>query len=168
MPLTANAIPSVVGGSAYPFDASLAFCSAATLTATGYLGSPTQLDLGQGRQSGIMVSDLSALDVTSGDESYRFFLLGSNDNAFGNGNVEILGVADVAAASAGRLIPTIAGASPTIPMTGRAGSFIEIPFTTQRLGIIYRYVRGYVVIGGTTPTVTVTSWLTLDYKGGGF
>jgi hypothetical protein len=168
MALTANAIPSVVGGSAYPYDATLAFCSAATLTSTGYLGSPTTVAVGNGRQSGIMVCDLSALDVASGDESYRFFLLGSNDAAFGNGNVEILGVADVAAASAGRLIPTIAGVSPTIPATGRVGGFLEIPFTNQRLGIIYANLRGYVVIGGTTPTVTITSWLTLDYKGGGF
>jgi hypothetical protein len=168
MALVANSIPSVPGGSAHPFDAALAFCSAATLTSSGYLGSPTNVFLGNGRQSGIMVGDLSALDVASGDESYRFFLLGSNDSAFGNGNVEILGVADVAAASAGRLLPTIAGVSPTIPAVGRAGSFIEIPFTNQRLGIIYAWARGYVLIGGTTPTVTLTSWLTLDSKGGGY
>ncbi|MBV8895533.1 MAG: hypothetical protein JO051_03400 [Acidobacteriaceae bacterium] len=168
MALTANSVPSVPGGSAYPYDASLALCASATLTATGYLGSPTQLDLGLGRQGGVMVNDLSGLYTTTGDEYYRIFLLGSNDNAFGNGNVELLGMAEYRTASSNGVIATILGASPTVPAAGRVGGFLEIPFSTQRFGINYRYIRGYLVTGGTTPSITLTSWLTLDYKGGGW
>src|SRR5262245_9915724 len=166
MPLTANLVPSQLADFPAPFDAQLLLASAQTLAATGYMGSPNTIDLGgpnptsgAGRTEGIWSVDITNIDVASADESYRFFLLASNDSAFGNGNVEELAMQDVAAASAGRIIPTILGASPAIPPTGAAGTILRVPFTTVRQRIVYRYVRGYVVIAGTTPTVTFTSWL---------
>jgi hypothetical protein len=157
MALTANTLPSAVPYYATPFDAQNAMASAQTLVATGYM--TNQLDIGAGRVTGMWATDFSALDVSSGDETYRFFLLGSNDVAWGNGNVEVLTFFDIAAATAGRIIATILGASPAIPMAGRAGMLQQKPFNNLSLGIVYRYVRGYAVIGGTTPTVTLTSWL---------
>ena len=91
-----------------PFDNATAFCQNQTLTATGYLSNiQTQVDIGQGRFTGYLVLELSALDLSSLDETYRLFLLGSNDSTWTNGNVDTLAVQDFAAATAGRLLPTV-------------------------------------------------------------
>lgn len=168
MALTANTVPSQLPDLATPFDAMLAFTSAQTLTATGYLNNLNsgQVDFGgsspssgAGRKEGIWCFDITAIDMASADETYKFHLFGSNDVAFGNGNVELLAFHDLAAVTAGRQVATILGATPTIPPVGLAGTVFKIPFLTLRQRIVYRYVRAYVVIGGTTPSVTVTSWL---------
>lgn len=164
MALTALAIPSQVPDYISPFDAMNAMASAQTLTATGNM--TTTLDLGgsnpvsaAGRCEGLWNIDITAVDMTSTDESYWFALLGSNDAAFGNGNVELLAFHDLAAVTAGRVIATLLGASPAIPRTGKAGEILRIPFTNLMQSIVYRYARGRVIIAGTTPSVTFSSWL---------
>lgn len=166
MALTANTIPSQFSLYNSPVDAAMQFTTGETLTATGYMGSSTQLDLGgsnpaaaAGRHEGIWNILISAVDMSSVDETYRFFLLGSNDAAWANGNVERLAMHDLAAATAGRIIPTILGASPAIPPTNLTGTQLQILFTNLMQRILYRYLRGYVVIGGTTPSVTYQSWI---------
>lgn len=168
MALTALAIPSQVTTFPCPLDALLQFTNAQVLTATGYLNNTNsgQIDLGGaspvssvGRCDGIWSVDVTNVDVASGDETYLLALLGSNDVAFGNGNVEQLGIYDIAAAVAGRVIPTLLGITPTIPPTGLAGMIIQRPFTNLSLRIYYRYLRCRAIIGGTTPTITVTSWI---------
>lgn len=168
MALTANTIPSQVPFYATPFDAQLAFTSAQVIAATGYLNNLNsgQIDLGSsnpssgaGRTDGMWVIAVSAIDFSSVDETYKFHLFGSNDVAFGNGNVELLAFHDLAAVTAGRQVATILGATPAIPPTGLAGTFFKLPFTNLMQRIVYRYLRSYVVISGTTPTVTVTSWV---------
>lgn len=157
MALTANTLPSIPPEFTVPFDAMLDLSGGAqTLTATGYMGSPNQVDIGQGRLTGLMAIDISAIDVSSADETYTFYLLGSNDVSWGNGNVEQLATHNVGAV---RPIATILGASPAIPPTGVTGSMIFLPFTNLMQGIVYRYIRGYVVIAGTTPTITFRSWV---------
>jgi hypothetical protein len=168
MALTANAIPSQVTTFPCPYDALLAFCSAQTITATGYLNNLNsgQVDFGgslpssgAGRTDGILSMDITACDFSSGDETYKLCLFGSNDVAFGNGNVELLAYHDLAAASAGRQVATILGASPTIPPTNLSGTIIQLPFTNLMQRIYYRYARLYAVLGGTTPSITMTAWL---------
>jgi hypothetical protein len=171
MPLTANTIPSQVPFYATPYDAQNAFTSAQTLTATGYLNNLNsgQVDFGganpssgAGRTGGMWCMDITAIDFTSNDESYKFNLVGSNDVAFGNGNVELLAFHDFAAVTAGRQVATIFGPTPTIPPTGAAGTILQIPFTNLMQRIVYRYARCYLVAAGTTPSVTVTSWLSFS------
>lgn len=168
MALTALAIPSQVQVFPTPYDAILAFTDTQVIAATGYLNNLNsgQIDLGGpnpvsavGRTDGIWTLDVTNVDVSSGDETYLFALLGSNDVAFGNGNVEQLGIYDIAAAVAGRVIPTLLGITPTIPPTGLAGMIIQRPFTNLSCRIYYRYLRCRVIIGGTTPTITVTSFV---------
>jgi hypothetical protein len=146
------------------------FSDGQVLTATGDLNNVNaQLDIGgvaplagfavgsgAGRHQGMLVLNITAMDFSSGDETYRFHLLGSNDAGFGNGNVDLLGFHDFAAASAGRIIATLMGAS--LAAAGAAGR-VYVPFVNLRQGLVYRYLRCRVVIGGTTPSVTVTSWL---------
>jgi hypothetical protein len=168
MAITANTIPSQVPFPPAPYDAQLAFCSAQTLTATGYLNNvqATNIDLGggvpvsaAGRTEGLWCMDITAIDFTSGDETYLLALLGSNDSAFGNGNVELIALHDFAAAVAGRVIPTLLGVTPTIPPANVAGTLLHLPFTNLIQRNVFRYLRARAVIGGTTPSITLTSWL---------
>lgn len=170
MGLTALTIPSQIGLYNSPRDAMLDFTPAAeTLTATGYMNSTvatTTIDLGGsnpvsavGRHEGVWNILISAIDMASGDETYRMFLMGSNDAAWANGNVELLAMHDLAAAAAGRIVATILGISPAIPPTSLTATQLQILWTNQRQRILYRYLRGYLVLGGTTPSITYQSWL---------
>jgi len=163
MAITAGALPSQVPLHLAPFDANSVFSTqpTQTLTATGYMGAPTQVDVGPGRFDGVWAIDISAIDVVTGDERYDFNLLSSNDVAFGNGNVEMLFMTNFGGAT-GRSIATILGASLTIPPTGIVGSMCIFPFTNIKQRIVFRYLRGYVVIAGTTPSVTFNSWITMS------
>lgn len=122
MALTANTIPSQITQLPTSWDAMLAFADGQTLTATGYLNTLNsgQLDLGgtagvanpisaAGRTDAIWCLNISAIDVSSSDETYQFGLLGSNDVAFGNGNVELLAFHDFAAAASGRVFANKSG-----------------------------------------------------------
>lgn len=168
MALTANTIPSQVPFYATPYDAATAFCDGQTLTATGYLNALNSgiIDLGSanpaaaaGRTGGMWCMDITAIDFTSADETYLLALLGSNDAAFGNGNVELIAMHDFAAVAAGRVIPTLLGATPTIPPTNLAGTIMQKPFSNLVQRIVYRYLKCRAVIGGTTPSITLKSWL---------
>lgn len=167
MALSANSIPSVVPFYATPKDAALTFADAQTLTATGYINNTNAvIDLGgsnpvaaAGRFDGMLAMDITALKVSAGDETYRLMLAGSNDSAFGNGNVENLLFHDFAAASSGRIVATILGASPTIPPTNLGGTILQIPFTNLMQRIVYRYLKLYAVLGGTSPSVTLSAWI---------
>ncbi|BEV44416.1 hypothetical protein [Afipia carboxidovorans] len=159
MALTANTLPSTVPDFVVPFDANMAFNTAPeTLSATGYLGSSKQLDIGPGRVLGLWALDISAMTMAA-DESYKLHLLGSNDPDWGNGNVELLAFEDFAYASSGRQIATILGASNAVPPTGRAGLMCAVPFTNLRAGIVYRYLRAYLVAAGTTKNIKLMSWV---------
>lgn len=163
MALTQSALPSVVPTWDVPFDVVTAFANGQTLTATGYVNAiQAQVDIGQGRWIGKLALDISALDLSSADETYRLFLLGSNDSAFGNGNVDILATQDFAAATAGRLVPTIVPASDAVPPARQSANRIILPVTNQRGIYTFRYLQLYAVIGGTTPSMTLAAWLAGD------
>jgi len=90
-----------------------AFTDTQVVTATGYLNNLNSglLDLGGaspvsavGRTDGMWNLDISAVNMVTTDETYKFALLGSNDIAFGNGNVELLAFHDLAALAANRVI----------------------------------------------------------------
>ena len=168
MALTALTIPSQIATFPCPWDALTAFTSAQTLTATGYLNNLNsgQIDLGGpnpvsavGRTDGIWNLDITAINMATGDESYTFRLLGSNDVNFGNGNVELLEQYDIAATAALRNLTNICGINPTIPPTGLAGMLIQRPFTNLCARIYYRYLRAHLVVVGTGPSVAVSSWI---------
>lgn len=168
MALTANLIPSQVTTFPSPYDAQLAFCSAQVITATGYLNNLNsgQIDLGgaspssgAGRTDFIWNMDITAANFGTADESYTFRLLGSNDVAFGNGNVELLAMHDIAATAALRNLATTLGATPTIPPTGLGGTLFQLPATNLMQRIYYRFLRVHMVVVGTGPSVTITSWI---------
>jgi hypothetical protein len=141
-----------------PADTNLQWAAAQTITATGYLNNINpNLNVGAGRTGFFAVVDLTAQSGTG--PSFQFHVFGSNDVAFGNGNVEDLCEFDYAPATAQRLVPTIVGGSIAVPDPGRVGSLIIKPFWNLGQGMItYQYLRLYVVIAGTTPSITATAW----------
>lgn len=162
MPLTQlSPLPSWMPEKNVPLDVMTAFAvSTQTLTASGYVNSnQAQIDLGVGLWEGRLALELSSLDLSSADETYRLFLLASNDQAFGNGNVEILASQDFAAASAGRLLPTVAPASNSVPSAGRPSTRFVVPVTNKRGDFLFRYLQLYALIGGTTPSISLRAWL---------
>lgn len=168
MALTANLIPSQIVTFPAPFDATRAFCSAQTLTATGYLNNLNsgQVDLGgsnpqlaAGRTDFMWNMDITAINMATGDESYTLRLLGSNDVAFGNGNVELLAMHDFAATAALRNLANILGATPAIPAAGLAGTLVQLPCTNLMQRIYYRYLQAHLAVVGTGPSITLTSWI---------
>lgn len=163
MALTNLSLPATIPERAVPFDAAMAFANPQTLAASGYVNAlNTQLDLMPGRYDGYLNLDISAMDLSSGDETYKLLLLGSNDQAWGNGNVEMLAARDFAAATAGRLLGTICPASYSVPMTGRSATKFVIPFTNFMGAYIFRYLQLYALIGGTTPSITLSAWISPD------
>ena len=168
MALTPNLIPSQVTTFPCPYDATLAFCSAQQLTATGYFNNLNsgQIDLGganpvsaAGRTDFVWTMDITVLDETTTDEVYKLHLFGSNDPVFGNGNVELLAFHDFAGLAANRQVATILGASPAIPAVGLGGTIVQMLATNLMQRIYYRYLRCYLVASGTTPIITMTSWI---------
>jgi hypothetical protein len=148
-----------------PADVNLQVCSAQTITATGYLNNVNaNVVIGAGRVGFFTVVDLTAESGTS--PFFQFHVFASNDVAFGNGNVEDLYEFDYAPNTAQRLVTTIVGASIAVPDPARAGSLIFKPGWNFGQGMItYQYLRLYVVIGGTTPSITVTAWFApLEYR----
>lgn len=165
MPLSNPApLPSILPHRAVPLDVASAFAvSPQTLTASGYVNSQnTQVDVGNGLWEGRLTLEITALDLASGDETYRLMLLGSNDAAFGNGNVEILATQDFAAASAGRLLPTVVPASNSMPPAGRQSGRFVAPITNLRGAFLFRYLQLYALLGGTTPSISLSAWLAAD------
>lgn len=183
MAITRTLLPSNAPSHALPYDTLNAFALAQTLTATGYASNVnTQLTYGPGRFEGYWALDITTLELTTGDY-YQFYLLGSNDPAWGNGNVDLLAARDFGITSAVRLVPTIMGASPfaisggvgsppawtynvgvnqtysTTNASGAGGIMHAIPFSNEIGEVTYEYLQLYVVIGGTTPSITFSSWL---------
>ena len=168
MALTANLIPSQVTTFPCPYDATLAFCSAQTIVATGFLNNVNSglIDLGgaapvsaAGRTDFIWNLLITAATFATADESYTFRLLGSNDVNFANGNVELLAMHDIAATAALRNLTAVLGATPTIPPTNLAGTLFQFPATNLMQRIYYRWLKVHMVAVGTGPSVSCTSWI---------
>ncbi len=163
MALSNNTLPVILPERLVPFDVAAAFANPQTLTATGYVNAiQAQVDVGLGRFDGYWSLDVSNLKLSATDETYRFHLLGSNDASWTSGNIEVLASRDFAGLAANRSVPTICPASYAVPITGRNATKFVIPFTNLIGAYLFRYVQCYAIIGGTSPTVTLSSWVSPD------
>jgi len=158
----------------YSFDANAQLSdNAAAYTATGYTqvaGVDGIIDLGgnqgatvtlpsiadvspitpqQPRIDAYLVVDVTAIDVSSGNETYDLLLLVSNDPGFGAGTVEqAVGISLGKGASR-------RGINMKDSVTGR----IELGFTNQIEGNIYQFGKLYAVLGGTTPSLSIAAFV---------
>jgi len=161
----------------YPFDANMSLSdNAAAYTASGYLqvgGADGVVDLGgnqgvtitlpsiddvssitpqQPRIDAMAIFDVTAIDISSGNETYQIDIMVSNDPAFAAGNVVC--AAGVQMGKGASLRGAVAQKDSVI---GR----YEIPFTNNIAGAIYQYCKAYLTAGGTTPSVNVLSYISV-------
>lgn len=141
----------------YNFDKNLEFSDGIAYTASGYLttaGAQSIIDLGgnQGtspvesaRIEAVAVIDVTAIDVTSSNETYKLLVVVSNDPNFGAAAVVNAGAIELGFAGSTDVINGISS------VTGR----YEVMFTNQIAGTIYEYAAVYLVAGGTTPSITI-------------
>jgi hypothetical protein len=153
-----------MGDRTYAFDAAnLLSDNAAAYTASGFAqvgGADAILDLGglqsstpkqQARTDEALVLDVTAIDTVTGDESYNLILLGSNDSAFGAGNVAILG-SFILGGVTGKT--TIGALNTFVDVAGR----YEFCFSSEQANVKYQYLKLYLVIAGTTPSLSLLAF----------
>ena len=122
---------------------------AAAITVTG-AGSAV-LDLGGPgvgklpRTSGTVIFDVSAIVNSDGTEFYDLIVQLADDSAF------TTGVVDRAAVLMGDRTAT---GAPDEYGTGR----LAVGIDNEHKGVVKRFMRLFVVVGGTAPSVMLTSW----------
>lgn len=146
----------------YSFDVNLLLAdNASSYTASGFSqvgGANAILDLGgnqgvtpleQARMDCVAVIDVTALDISSGNETYKICALVSNDPAFGPGNVVMAGAIEI-----GKGV-SLDGFDMADSVIGR----YELMFSNNIAGSIYEYAALFLVIGGTTPSLNISAFL---------
>lgn len=144
------------GDRTYSFDINLLLSdNAAAYTATGFSqvgGADAILDLGgnqgvtptqQARLDAVVVIDITAIDVSSGNETYKIKVIGSNTAAFATATANLSGYELGKGTS---LLP----ATQSDTIVGR----LELLFTTERFNTKYEFIKLYNEIGGTTPSIS--------------
>lgn len=144
----------------YSFDANLEFSdNAAAYTASGYLqkgGADGVIDLGgnqgtspaqQARIDAMAIFDVTAVDIASGNETYQLDVVVSNDPAF----------ATTLAIAAG--VQLGKGASLRVVATDSVIGRYEVGFTNQVAGTIYQYMKAYLTVAGTTPSINIEGFV---------
>jgi hypothetical protein len=142
-----------MGSRTYTFDAltQLKDAGAVAASAAAQVASVAKiLDMGAGRFDGTVVVDVSAIDVSSADEIYDIIIQGSNSASFASGveNLAQLNLAAAAVRDGGGQVSTV----------GR----YELGVTNEQADVIYRYVRAYTKVAGTTPSINYTAFLSTD------
>ena len=122
--------------SQYTFDGDLEL-KAAGLVAASADGSI--LDLGPGLVDGLLVFDVSVVEIASGDEIYTISLEGSNVAAMSSGSVCL------AKKVFGNLVVPMDAALST------AGRYV-LPFRNEEGGTIFRYARLSTLVAGAVAT----------------
>lgn len=155
-----------MGDRTYSFDANMGLSDGVSaIAATGYAqyaGADGIVDLGgdqnvtitlpsiadvstikpqQARIDAVCVLDVTAV-TTSGTALAKVILVGSNDPAFGSGNVVELGMMEFGAAASISALNAFVTPAPNAV----GGSRYEIPFTSEQNNVKYQYVKLYVVI----------------------
>ena len=93
--------------------------------------------------------DVTAIKTTSGNETYKLLINASNDPAFGAGNVINVGAIELNAAASDDVVNSLTST------TGR----YEVMFCTQQGGAIYEFLQMYLVLGGTTPSISISAFV---------
>ena len=145
----------------YPIDTALQLeDGAAAITATE-VNSGGEIDLGDGLVHGAVVIQVSAIKVSSNDESYKIELQGTTVSAFGTAasNV-VLASLDL---GAHETTGAVAGDTGLDTPTG----VYYMPFCNDFAGTTHRYVRLKVTTTGSSETITYPAFLTTATGMGG-
>lgn len=139
-----------MGRRVYTFDADLELKDAGAITASAAAqvdGSAKIIDMGAARFDGLALINVSALDIVSNDEVYRIFVQGSSSASFAS-DIENLACLELGATEvrAGGAKDSVVG-------------IYELPVTNEAADTVYRYIRAYTQIAGTTPSINYTAFL---------
>lgn len=135
----------------FPLDALTKFVEDATIVSSGVVqknAADIVLKIGAGRQEFAFVVDVAAIDTTSGNEKYDFVLQGCNVDTFTGSDIE-----NLATIAMGHTSVRLGGAKTSVP--GRYAVDVANDLVAE-----YTYVRLNVIVSGTTPSITVTAYLT--------
>ena len=143
----------------YPIDTALQMEDAGAAITSTEVNSGGEIDLGAGVNGaasmiGAVVVQVSAIVVNDNDESYHIELQGTNTTGFGTAadNVVLASLHLGAHEATGATVGDTGTDTPT--------GVYYMPFTNDFAGTAYRYVRLKVTVGGTTPSITYTAFLT--------
>jgi hypothetical protein len=140
-----------------PMDAQTRFCEDKAITASGAIQAASAdviVAVGPGRKEGTWVVNVTAIDIASGDENYIFSLQATNDANFTTA-ANVVELARLRTGKGSTFLPNTAVRDVGV---GR----YEVPFTNEQAGETFKNTRVYVTVAGTTPTVTVDSWLSIE------
>jgi hypothetical protein len=124
---------------------------AGAVTASGYGTVDAEakvVNLGKGLVRGNLVVDISAIDISAGNEAYTIHLMGGSDGDF----TEEVSLASKELGASGALEGNLDSAI----------SRVVIPFQNEDRGVIYPYVRIRHVISGAGPSINYTARLEKD------
>ena len=144
-----------MGSRTYNQDIELIFHdggAAITADGAGQVASAAKIhDVGAARFEAVMLIDVSALDIVSNDERYIICVQGSSSATFAS-NIENLAMIELGATE--------------VRAGGAKDSGIgryELPFMNEQNEVIYRYLRIYVDVAGTSPSATFKAWASTKY-----
>lgn len=133
-----------MGARVYNQDKELVFKDAGLIAADAAAqvgGSNAIIDIGAStRFEAVMVVDVSAIEVATGDEIYRVLIQGSSSATFAS-DVENLAELTLGVGAA-------RGGSAKTSVVGR----YEMPFVNEQADTLYRYLRVYIDVAGTIAT----------------
>lgn len=140
-----------MGQRIYSFDAEMLLKDAGLVAAdaAGQVdGANKVIDVGAARLDGVVIVDVSAIEIADNNELYHVILQGSNDATFATG------VENLAQISFGATEVRPGGAQDST--VGR----YEMPFTNEQDDTTYRYLRIYIDVAGTIATgINFTAWI---------
>ena len=126
----------------FTYDDLLEMKDAGALTASAAAtvdGVAQIVDVGSGLFEGNLVVDVSAIEVDTATDKYEIRVEGSTKSDFSNTYTQLASL--------------MLGHKTAISgdVTSTTGRYI-LPFTNEKNGVIYRYLRVYVIIAGTIAT----------------
>lgn len=146
------------GDTQYTLDTLLQLKDAGAITADAAAqvgGAAKVIDLGSNALvNGVVMIDVSALDLVTGDEGYMVQLQGSSSSTFAS---DVNNLATLNLGGATSIFASAASAS-----TLAAATRFIVPFRNEKGGVRYRYLRAYTDVNGTTPSINYVAHLAVQ------
>lgn len=139
-----------MGARGYNFDKLLQLKDAGAVTASAAAqvgGSAAVLDMGPARFDAMVRINLAAITV-SADNAYDIVVQGSNSPTFASG------IENLVSLNLGNTAVRDGGAQTSAP------GIYELPVTNEQADTVYRYIRIYTKVAGTTPSINFDAFLT--------
>lgn len=139
-----------MGRRVYTFDADLELKDAGAVTSSAAAqvdGAAKILDMGAARFDGLVVINVTAIDIATNDEVYDIVVQGSNSSTFASG------IENLAQINLGATEVRDGGAQDSTV------GIYELPCTNEAADTVYRYIRLYTKVGAAGSSINYTAFL---------